>query len=74
MQHSAEYQGILGQAQHSSGSPSAFHITFGPLQLLPLPQAEEHSEGDTISRRRRNTTEYDTAVASHSEKDLPDMH
>jgi hypothetical protein len=33
------------------------------VQLLPLPQAKEHPEGETISRCRRDTTKYDTAVA-----------
>jgi hypothetical protein len=43
-------------------------------RLLPLPQAEEHPEGETISRRGGDTTEYDKAVAGHSQTSLPDMH
>jgi hypothetical protein len=64
-----ECQGILGQAQNPRGFPR-----FGPLRLLPLPQAEEHPEVETISRRRGDTTKYDTAVAGHSRTSLPDMH
>jgi hypothetical protein len=45
-----------------------------PVWLLPLPQAEEHPEGKTISRRRRDTTKYNMAVAGHSQTSLPDMH
>jgi hypothetical protein len=58
-----ECQGILGQAQHSCGSPPALLTRFCPLRRLPLPQAEEHPEGETISRRRGDTTKYDTAGA-----------
>jgi hypothetical protein len=46
----------------------------GPLRLLPLLQAEEHPEGEMISRRRGDTTKYDTAVADHSQTSQPDMH
>jgi hypothetical protein len=73
MPRGSECQRILGQAQHPRGSPPALLIRFGPLRLLPLPQAEEHPEGETISRRRRDTTKYDTAVAGHSQTSLPDM-
>jgi hypothetical protein len=69
-----ECQGILSQAQHPRGSPPALLTRFGPLRLLSLPQAEEHPEGETILRRRGDTTKYDTAVASHSQTSLPDMH
>jgi hypothetical protein len=71
---SPECQGILGQAQHAPGSPPALFTRFGPLQLLPLPQAEEHPEGEMISRRRRDTAKYNMAVAGHSQTSLPDMH
>jgi hypothetical protein len=75
MPRGPEGQGILGQAQHPRGSPPALLTTFGPLRrLLPLPQAEEHPEGETISRRRGDTTKYDTAVAGHSQTSLPDTH
>jgi hypothetical protein len=74
MPRGPEYQGILGQAQHPHGSPLALHTRFCRLRLLPLPQAEEHPEGETISRRRGHTTKYDTAVAGHSQTSLPDMH
>jgi hypothetical protein len=76
MRHAArpECQGILGQAQHPRGSPPALITRFGPLRLLPLPQAEDHPEGETISRRRGDTTKYDTAAAGHSQTSLPDMH
>jgi hypothetical protein len=69
-----ECQGILGQAQHPRGSPSTLLTRFGPLRLLPLPQAVEHPEGETISRHRGDTTKYDMAVAGHSQTSLPDMH
>jgi hypothetical protein len=52
MPRGPECQGILGQVQHPRGSPSALLTRFVPLQLLPLPQAEEHLEGETILRRR----------------------
>jgi hypothetical protein len=45
-----------------------------PVRLLPLPQAEEHREGETVSRRRGDTTKYDTALAGHSQTSLLDMH
>jgi hypothetical protein len=32
-----------------------------------FPQAKEHPEGETISRRLGDTTKYDTAVASLSQ-------
>jgi hypothetical protein len=69
-----ECQGSLGQAQHPRGSPPALLTRFGSLRLLPLPQAEEHPEGETISRCRGDTTVYDTAIAGHSQTSLPDMH
>jgi hypothetical protein len=50
------------------------HKRFGFLRLLPLPQAEERPEGETISRRRLDITKFDTAVAGHSQTSLPDMH
>jgi hypothetical protein len=74
MPRGPECHGILGQAQHPHGSPPALLTRFGPLRLLPLPQAEEHPEGETISRRRGDTTKYDMAVASHSQTSLPHMH
>jgi hypothetical protein len=74
MPRGPERQGILGQAQHPRGSPPALLTRFGSLQLLPLPQAEEHPEGETISRRRGDTTKYDTAVSGNSQTSLPDMH
>jgi hypothetical protein len=74
MQRGPECQGILGQAQHPRGSPPALLTRFGPLRLLSLPQAEEHPEGETISRRRGDTTKYDTAVTGHSQTSLPDKH
>jgi hypothetical protein len=70
MPHGPECQGILGQAQHPRGSPPALLTRFGPLWLLPIPQAEEHPEGETITRRRGDTTKYDTAVAGHSQTSL----
>jgi hypothetical protein len=74
MPRGPECQGILGQAQHPRGSPPSLLTRFGPLRLLPLPQAEERPEGEKISRRRGDTTKYDTAVAGHSQTSLPDMH
>jgi hypothetical protein len=74
IQSGPECLGILGQAQHPRGSPPALPTRFGPLRLLPPPQAEEHPEGEKISRRRGYTTKYDTAVAGHSQTSLPDMH
>jgi hypothetical protein len=74
MPRGPECQGILCQAQHPRISPPALLTRFGPLRLLPLPQVEEHPEGETISRRRGDTTKYDTAVAGHSQTSLPDMH
>jgi hypothetical protein len=47
-----ECQEILGQAQHPRGSPPALLTRFCPLRLLPIPQAEEHPEVETFSRRR----------------------
>jgi hypothetical protein len=66
MPRGPECQGILGQEQHPRDSPPALITRFGPLRLLPLPQAEEHSEGEKISRRRGDTAKHDTAVAGHS--------
>jgi len=43
-----ECEGILGQAQHSSGSPSALLTTLGTLSLFPVPQAEDHPQGKTV--------------------------
>jgi hypothetical protein len=74
MPRGPQCQGILGQAQHPRGSPTALLTIFGPLRLLPLPQAEEHPEGETISRRREDTTKYDMAVVGHSQTSLLDMH
>jgi hypothetical protein len=74
MPRGPECQGIVGQAQHPSGSSPALLTRFGPLRLLPLPQAEDHPEGETISRRREDTTKYDTAVAGNSQTSLPDIH
>jgi hypothetical protein len=74
MPRSPECQGILGQAQRPRGSPPAILTRFGPLQLLSLPQAEEHPEEEMITRRRGDTTKYDMAVAGHSQTSLPDMH
>jgi hypothetical protein len=74
MPRGPECQGIFGQAQHPRGFTPALLTRFGPLRLLPLPQAEEHPEGETISRRGGDTTKYDTAVAGHSQTSLPDMH
>jgi hypothetical protein len=74
MPWSPECQGILGQAQHPRGSPPTLLNRFGPLRLLPLPQVEEHPEGETISRRCGDTTKYDMTVAGHSQTSLPDMH
>jgi hypothetical protein len=56
MPRGPECQGILGQAQHPRGSPPALLTRFGPLRLLPLPQAEKDSKGEMISRRRGDTT------------------
>jgi hypothetical protein len=42
MPRGPECQGI------PNGSPPALLTRFGPLRLLPLPQAEEHPEGETI--------------------------
>jgi hypothetical protein len=64
-------------AKHSipvAPHPPTLLTRFGPLRLLPLPQAEEPPEGETISRRRRDTTKYDTTVAGHSQTSLPDTH
>jgi hypothetical protein len=74
MPRGPECQGILGQAQHPRGSPPALLTGIGPLRLLPLPQAEDHPEEETISRRRGNTTKYDTEVAGHFQTSVPDMH
>jgi hypothetical protein len=74
MPRGTECQGIVGQAQRPYGSPLALLTRFGPLRFLPLPQAEEHPEGDTISRRRGDTSKYDTALADHSQTSLPDIH
>jgi hypothetical protein len=74
MPRGPECQGILGQAQQPRGPPPALLTRFGPLRLLPLPQAEEHPEGETISRHRGDTTKYDSAVAGYSQTRLPDMH
>jgi hypothetical protein len=74
MPRGPECQGILGQAQDPRGSPPTLLTRFGLLQLLPLPQDEEHPEGETISRRCGDTTKYDMAVAGHSQTSLPDMH
>jgi hypothetical protein len=74
MTRGLECQEILGQAQHPRGSPPALLTRFGPLWIFPLPQAEEHHEGETISRRRRDATNYDAAVAGHSQTSLPDMY
>jgi hypothetical protein len=73
MPHGPECQGILGQAQHPRGSTPTLLTRFCPLWLL-LPQAEVHPEGETISRRRGDTTKYDMAVAGHSQTSLPDVH
>jgi hypothetical protein len=73
MPRGPECQGIIDQAQHLRGSPPASLTRFGPLRLLPLPQAEQDPEGETISRRRGDTTKYDTAVAGHSQTSLPNM-
>jgi hypothetical protein len=43
-----ESEGILGQAQHSSGSPPALLTTLDTLSLFPLPQAEDHPEGKMV--------------------------
>jgi hypothetical protein len=61
----------VGQAQHPRGSPPTILTRFGPLRLLP--HAEEHPVGEKISRRRGDTTKYDTAVAGHLQTSLPDM-
>jgi hypothetical protein len=50
MPRGPDSQEILGQAQHPRGSPPAFLARFGPLRLLPLTQAEDRPEGETISR------------------------
>jgi hypothetical protein len=71
MPRGPECLGILGQAQHPRGSPPSLLTGFGPLRLLPLHQAEEHAEGETISRRRGDTTEYETEVVGHSQTSLP---
>ena len=39
-------QGDLGQPQHPSGSPCILLIILDPLQLLPLPQAEDNPKGE----------------------------
>jgi hypothetical protein len=62
MPRGPEYQGILGQAQHPRGSPPALLTRFGPLRLLPLPQAEEHPEGDTKAEIQLNTTRQLQAI------------
>jgi hypothetical protein len=71
--HTALSIGILGQAQHPRGFLPALP-RFGPLWLHPLPQAEEHPEGETISSCRRDTTKYDTTVAGHSQTSLSETH
>jgi hypothetical protein len=56
---------VSGNSWPSTASPwfpTRLLTRFGPLRLLPLPQAEQNPEGDTISRRRGDTTKYDTAV------------
>jgi hypothetical protein len=62
-------------AKHSI--PVVPHPPYSP-DLAPcdffLFQAEEHPEGEMISRRRGDTTKYDMAVAGHSQTSLPDMH
>jgi hypothetical protein len=75
MPRGPECQGILGQAQHPRGSPPTLLTRFGSLRLLPLHKAEEHPEGETISRRHGDTTIYNmAAVAGHSQTSIPDMH
>jgi hypothetical protein len=74
MPRGPECQGILGQAQHPRGSPPALLTRFGPLRLLPFPQAEEHPEGETISRRRGYATKYDTTVAGRPFPNEPTRH
>jgi hypothetical protein len=74
MPRGPECQGILGQAQHPRDSPPALLTRFGPLRLFPLPQTEEHFDGETISRLRGDKTKYDMAVAGHSQTRLPTGH
>jgi hypothetical protein len=54
--------------------PHPHYSRFGHLWHLPLPQTEEHPEGETISRHRWDTTKYDTAAAGHSQTSLSNMH
>jgi hypothetical protein len=60
-----EYQGILGQAQHPHGSSSALLTRFGPLRLLPLPQAEGTLKGkrfQDVAEIQLNTTRQLQAI------------
>jgi hypothetical protein len=65
MPRGPEYQGIIGQAQHPRGSPPALLTRFGPLRLLPLPQAEEHPEHprfQDVAEIQLNTTRQLQAI------------
>jgi hypothetical protein len=59
---SNECQGLLGTAQHFSGFKFALPTTFGTLWLICAPQAEDHIEGEKISRHTTDTTEYYTQM------------
>jgi hypothetical protein len=57
--------------------PVVPHAPYSPdlaLNLLPLPQAEEYPEGETISRRREDTTkaipkqDYQTCIEKRKDR------
>jgi hypothetical protein len=62
-------------AKHSIRVVSNFlNLTrFGPLQFLPVYQADEHPDAEEISRRCRDTTEEYDKVAVSSSKQACDM-
>jgi hypothetical protein len=47
---------------------------FGPVQFLPVYQADEHLDAEDISRHRRDTTEEYNMVTVGSPKQACDMH
>jgi hypothetical protein len=55
-------------------SPTTLLTRFGPLWLLPFPQAEQHPEGETNSRRCGDTVEYDMAASCKPFQNRPTTH
>jgi hypothetical protein len=72
MPNSPEYRGVLGQAQHPYGFP-IFLTRFGPMQFLPVSQADGHIDAEEISRHHRDTTEEYNMVAAGSPKQACDI-